>query len=88
MWPGLAWCALVNEPRDHFFAGARLAGQQHGRVGRRDLRCPLQHLAPLARLAGDVAVRVQLHGLGQHLDARFELFGACACLGELLRRLG
>ena len=74
--PVVARRGAVQESRDDFLAGARLAEQQHRRVGRRDLRRLRQHLAPLRRLADDAAVagpRVEL--VGQRPDARFELRG-------------
>ena len=43
----------MDEPRDDFLAGAGLAGHQHGRIGRGDLRRLAQHLAPFGRLSDD-----------------------------------
>ena len=46
----------MDEPRDDFLAGARLAGNEHGGVGRGDLRRLAQHPAPFDRLADDAQV--------------------------------
>ena len=46
----------MDEPRHDFFAGAGLAGNEHGRVGRSDLCRLAQHRAPFGRLAHDTHV--------------------------------
>ena len=46
----------MDEPRHDFLAGARRAGDQHGRVRRGDLRRLAQHAAPFDTLADDAQV--------------------------------
>ena len=46
----------MDEPRDDFLAGARFAGNEHGGIGRGDLRRVAQHPAPFDRLADDAQV--------------------------------
>src|SRR6185295_10109133 len=63
----------MEKARDDFLARARLAEQQHGRLGRRDLRGLRQHLVPRRRLADDAAVAgpfVEL--VAERADARLE----------------
>jgi hypothetical protein len=76
----------MQEAGNDFLAGTGLPEQQHGGVGRGDLRGLCQYLPPLPRLADDTAISgagVQL--LGQRPHARFELRGT---LGGLVRPPG
>ncbi len=73
----------MDEPRDDFLAGAGLAGEQHGRVGRRDLRRLLQHVAPFRGFADDADLSPGFELLGEQLHPRFEPLGAGLRLGGL-----
>ncbi len=46
---------VVDVAREHFLAGARFAGEQHGRIGLRHARGEQQNLAGL-RVGGDHAL--------------------------------
>ena len=59
----------MDEPRDDFLAGARLAGHQHRRVRRGDLRRLAQHLAPFDGLADDPQVGGRLQTVDASLHA-------------------
>ena len=62
-WPRAAHAQVVDGPRDQLLAGAGLAGDQDGGVGRRDLLDPAQHrqqrLAAAHHL-GEVVLAVDL----------------------------
>ena len=62
----------MDEPRHDFLAGARLAGDEHGRVRRGDLRRLAQHLAPFGGLADDLQVRGRPETVDASLDARVD----------------
>ena len=73
----------VDEPRDDFFARARLAEQQHRRVGGGHLRRLLEDLRPRRRLADHPPIPG--HGVqfvGERLHARFEPRGALGRFGR------
>ena len=77
----------MNEPRDYFLAGSRLAEQQHSRFRGRNLRRLLEHLRPRVRLSDDPAVtshRVELGG--ERLHSTLEL--SRPLLGLLRQRGG
>ena len=67
--PALARGRRMDEPRHDFLAGARLAGHQHGRVRRGDLRRLAQHPAPFDGLADDPQ-RGRPPSTGRRLAAR------------------
>ena len=72
-----------------FLAGARLAGEQHGRLGLRHARRLRQHVLPLARMADDAAMpgpRLELARQRGHL--RLEPRRRLARLGVAPRRFG
>ena len=80
---------VVNEARDDFLAGARFAGEQHGRFGLRDARRVRQHVLPLPRVADDAALagaRFELACQRGHL--RFESRCRLARGGIAPRRFG
>ena len=64
---------VVDEPRDDFLAGARLAGEQHRRLGLRHARGLRQHVLPLLAVADDAAqAAAGLELAGQRGDLRLE----------------
>ena len=80
---------VVDEARDDFLAGARLAGQQHRRFGLRDARRLREHVLPLLRLPDDAPLTgARLELAGQRGDLRLEPRGRLARLGVAARRLG
>ena len=62
----------MDEARHDFLAGARLAGNQHGRVRRGDLRRLAQHVAPFGGLADDLQVRARRQAIDGSLHARVD----------------
>jgi hypothetical protein len=75
----------MDEPRHDFLARARLAGDQHGGVSRRDLRRLAQHVAPFSGLADDLQVRGCLETIDASLHARVDT--RCAVVIDVRRDL-
>ena len=87
--PVAAARAVVDEARDDFLAGARLAGEEHRRLGLRHARGLRQHVLPLPRMADDAAMAgARLELAGQRGDLRLEARRRLARLGIASRRLG
>ena len=77
---------VMDEPRDDFLAGARLAGQEHRRLGVRDARGVREHVLPLLRLSDHAPLAgagFELAGERGHL--RLETRRHFARLGIALR---
>ena len=62
----------MDEPRHDLLAGARRAGDQHGRLHRGDLRRLAQHPPPFGGLADDVQLRGGLQPVDPALDAEVD----------------
>ncbi len=78
----------MDESRHDFLARARLPCQEHGRIGRGDLRGFPQHVLPRLGVSDDASVadlRAEL--VGEQLDARLEALRAGTGFGDLPRRL-
>ena len=78
----------MSESRDDLLSSARFARDEHGRIGRRHLRRPLQRGTPLAGLANDTELAFRFEFLCEPLHARVELLSACARLRDLCCRRG
>ena len=79
----------MNQPRDDFLPRSGFAGEEHCRLGWRDLGGPLQHVLPFVGLSDDPPVagfEVELRG--ERFHALFETVGSRASLGDLPRRFG
>ena len=76
----------MDEACDDFLAGARLASNQHGRVGRGDLRRLAQHVTPFDGLADDPQVGGRLQTVDASLHAGVDPLRAI--LVHLRRDLG
>ena len=71
--------AAMNSPRHQFLAGARLTEQQHGRMGRRDLVEPEDHVPPCRAFADErvlnrrdaLAIERSLHSIAKAASACF-----------------
>ena len=87
--PVLAARSLVNEARDDFLAGARLAGEEHRGFRLRDARRVRQDVLPLRRMADHAALAgARLELAGQRGDLRLELRRRLARGGVAAVRLG
>jgi hypothetical protein len=88
-WTGLPTRGAVNEAGDDFLPGARLAGEQHGRVRGGYLSGGLQDPLPLFRRTHDALVaRARVELARERAHARFQSLRAGLCFGDLPSRVG